>query len=158
VRIAAGENEFGVQGFRELIRSGAVDVVQPDASRCGGISEVVRVARMAAQAGLSFAPHTWSDAVAIIANAHVVAAHANGLTVEIDQTGNPFIDELLLEPLRVVDGMLSLSDEPGLGIHIDRSVIDRYRMSELQPSDGFYSDMAFGKDAFAPSPTDLEKP
>jgi L-alanine-DL-glutamate epimerase-like enolase superfamily enzyme len=47
VRLAAGENEFGLQGFRELIRMKAVDIVQPDASRCGGLSEVVRVARMA---------------------------------------------------------------------------------------------------------------
>jgi D-galactarolactone cycloisomerase len=158
VRIAAGENEFGEQGFRELVRAGAVDIVQPDASRCGGISEVDRVARLAAEAGLSFAPHTWSDAVAVIANAHVVAAHANGLTVEVDQTGNPFIDELLEQPLRIADGLLSLGDEPGLGIHINRSVIDRYRMAGFQPPDGFYSDMAFGKDAFAPSPPYLEKP
>ena len=44
--------------------------------------------------------HTWSDAVALVANAHFVAALPNGLTVEVDQTGNPFIDELLAEPLR----------------------------------------------------------
>ena len=69
-RIAAGENEFGVQGFRELIRAGAVDIVQPDASRCGGITEVWRTAKLAADAGLEFAPHTWSDAVefALLAN------------------------------------------------------------------------------------------
>src|SRR5205085_12409419 len=60
VRIAAGENEFGVQGFRELIRAKAVDIVQPDASRCGGISQVIETAKMAGSAGLSFAPHTWS--------------------------------------------------------------------------------------------------
>ncbi|MBM3460274.1 MAG: mandelate racemase/muconate lactonizing enzyme family protein, partial [Armatimonadetes bacterium] len=52
VPLAAGENEFGFQGFRELVRAGAVDIVQPDASRCGGITEVVRVARLAAAAGL----------------------------------------------------------------------------------------------------------
>ena len=53
VRIAAGENEFGVQGFRELIRAKTVDIVQPDACRCGGISETVKVAKMAA-AGFRF--------------------------------------------------------------------------------------------------------
>jgi L-alanine-DL-glutamate epimerase-like enolase superfamily enzyme len=149
----------GVQGFRELLRAKAVDIVQPDASRCGGITEVVRVARLAADAGLPFAPHTWSDAVAVLANAHVVASHANGLTVEVDQTGNPFIDDLLEEPLRVRDGTLTLSDRPGLGITLNQSILDRYRL--LDPGmllDGFYSDMAFGPGAFAPGPAYLEKP
>jgi L-alanine-DL-glutamate epimerase-like enolase superfamily enzyme len=159
VPIAAGENEFGVQGFRELIRAKAVDIVQPDASRCGGISEVIAVARMAADSGLSFAPHTWSDAVAVIANAHVVASQPNGITVEIDQTGNPFIDELLVEPLRVRDGLLALSDRPGLGVELNQSVLDRFRMADpLTMPDGFYSDMAFGKDAFAASPPYVETP
>lgn len=158
VRLAAGENEFGVQGFRELIRARAVDIVQPDASRCGGLSEVVRVADMAREAGLSFAPHTWSDAVAVLANAQVVAARPNGLTVEIDQTGNPFIDDLLVEPLRVRDGQLALSNRPGLGVELNRAVLDRYRVDDpFTVPDGFYSDMAFGKDAFAPPPPFAEK-
>ena len=158
VRVAAGENEFGVQGFRELIRAKAVDIVQPDACRCGGISETLRVAKMAADAGLSFAPHTWSDAVAVISNAHVVASQPNGLTVEMDQTGNPFIDDLLVEPLRVRDGMLTLSNKPGLGIELNRAVVERQRMTDpLTMPDGFYSDMAFGPTAFAPPPPYLEK-
>ncbi len=151
VPIAAGENEFGVQGFRELIRTRAVDIVQPDASRCGGISEVARVARMAADSGLSFAPHTWSDAVAVIANAHVVASHSNGTTVEVDQTGNPFITDLLVEPLQIREGKLALSDRPGLGIELDRRVVEQYRMSDpLSIPDGFYSDMVFGSEGLGP--------
>ncbi|MDP7743002.1 MAG: mandelate racemase/muconate lactonizing enzyme family protein [Lentisphaeria bacterium] len=145
VPIAAGENEFGVQGFDELIRCGAVDIVQPDASRCGGISEVRRVAERAAKAGLKVAPHTWSDAVALVANAHVVAAIDNGLTVEMDRTGNPFIDDLLRAPLRVVDGEMQLGEAPGLGIELDHGVIDQYRMEDpLHMPDGHYSDMIFG--------------
>lgn len=148
VPIAAGENEFGEQGFRELIRARAVDIVQPDASRCGGISEVVRVARLATAAGLRFAPHSWSDAVAILANAHVVAA-LNGITVEIDQTGNPFIEELLVEPLTVRDGRLHLSEKPGLGVELNPAVVERLRLGDpLQPPAGFYSDMIFGPEHY----------
>ncbi len=152
VRIAAGENEFGSQGFRELIRAGAVDIVQPDACRCGGISEVVNVARMAADARLEFAPHTWSDAVTVMANAQVVAAFPNGLTVEVDQTGNPFIDQLLIAPLDIRDGRLQLSDKPGLGIELNRQTVDRFRL--LDPfaiPAGYYSDMVFGKDWYRPA-------
>lgn len=152
VRVAAGENEFGCQGFRELIRGRCVDIVQPDASRCGGITEVARVANLAREAGVAWAPHSWSDAVAIIANAHLVAARG-GLTVEVDQTGNPFVEELLVEPLEIRDGMLTLGDRPGLGVRLREETIARYRMSNpLEIPDGSYSDMAFGPAAFASPP------
>ncbi|MGE0605680.1 MAG: mandelate racemase/muconate lactonizing enzyme family protein [Pirellulales bacterium] len=153
VPLAAGENEFGLQGFRELIRERAVNIVQPDACRAGGISEVVRVGQAAAAAGLRVATHTWSDAPTVIANAHAVSAMPNGVTVEIDQTGNPFIDELLAEPLRVIDGQLQLSQAPGLGIELNRTVVDRYRLSDsFNIPPGNYSDMLFGPEHYTPGP------
>jgi len=143
--IAAGENEFGVQGFAELLRTNAVDIVQPDVSRCGGISEARAVAELAARAGKKFAPHSWSDAIAVVANAHVVASMPNGITVEVDQTGNPLVDELLVAPLIVRDGLLAMPDGPGLGIEINRDVVARYRVppGATLPK-GTYSDMVFG--------------
>jgi D-galactarolactone cycloisomerase len=144
VRIATGENEFGHQGFRELIRAGAIDIAQVDASRAGGISEVMRVGRMAAEYGVAVAPHTWSDAVAVIANAHAVASLPNALTVEVDQSVNPFIEELTVEPLRIADGMLTLPEGPGLGIEV---AWDRMKPYVLAPGAsipaGNYSDMIF---------------
>ena len=146
VPLAAGENEFGLQGFRELIRAGAVDIVQPDACRCGGISEVWRVARLAEQHDLRVATHSWSDAVAIVANAHVVSAMPNGVTVEIDRMNNPFVDELLQRPLDVVDGEIALGDGPGLGIELNWEVVERTRLADpLHIPAGVYSDMMFGK-------------
>lgn len=145
VPLAAGENEFGAQGFRELIRAKALDIVQPDACRCGGISEVRRVVELARAAGLRVATHSWSDAVAIVANAQVLAAAPNAITVEVDQTGNPFVEELLTEPLRIENGILSLSRAPGLGIELNRSALDRYRLADpFAIPDGSYSDMVFG--------------
>jgi L-alanine-DL-glutamate epimerase-like enolase superfamily enzyme len=157
VLLAAGENEFGVPGFRELIRARAVDLVQPDASRCGGISEVWRVAKMAAAAGLRVATHSWSDAVAIVANAHVVSALPNGITVEVDQTGNPFVEELLIEPLHITDGQLPLSSAPGLGIELNPAVVERFRLADpLNVPEGSYSDMVFGR-AYLPAPAPYEE-
>jgi D-galactarolactone cycloisomerase len=145
VPLAQGENDFGVQGFRELIRAGAVDIVQPDACRAGGITECVRIAELARNAGLDVATHTWSDAVALVANAHFVASLPNGLTVEVDQTGNPFIDNLLSQPIRIDQGRLLLGDRPGLGIDLDHAVVaelaDAYGDSM---KDGNYSDLTFG--------------
>jgi D-galactarolactone cycloisomerase len=153
VPLAAGENDFGVQGFRELIRAGALDVVQPDACRAGGISECVKIGRMAADAGLTVGTHTWSDAVALIANAHFVASLPNGLTVEVDQTGNPFIDDLLAEPLKIEDGRLALGNAPGLGIELNNEVLGRLNAAygELM-RDGNYSDLIFGKEHYSVAP------
>ncbi|MCE9591149.1 MAG: mandelate racemase/muconate lactonizing enzyme family protein [Planctomycetes bacterium] len=149
VRVSTGENEFGVQGFREWIRAKAVDIVQPDVCRCGGISEAWRVGQMALEAGLEVAPHTWSDAVTMIANAHVVAALPNGITVEVDRTGNPLIERLLVEPPVVRDGVIKLSDAPGLGIEVDMKLVEKLRMPDpFSIPDGNYSDFAFGKAHF----------
>ncbi len=150
--LAAGENEFGVQGFREMIRTGALDILQPDASRCGGITEVWRIAQVANDHGLRVATHSWSDAVAIVANAHVVSSVPNGITVEVDRTGNPFIEDLLAEGLRIRDGHLELGSAPGLGIELNHGVVERFRMADpLDLPDGSYSDMIFGKGYLPPS-------
>jgi D-galactarolactone cycloisomerase len=153
VRLAAGENEFGLQGFRELIRAGALDIVQPDACRTGGVTEWLRIAALADKGELKVAPHTWSDAVALMANAHLVAATANALTVEVDQTGNPFIDDLLTEPLVIENGLLRLPDGPGLGVELNQETIDRFLVppGELTPP-GNYSDLWFGAEYWTPAP------
>lgn len=153
LRVAAGENKFGLPGFRELVARQAVGIVQPDVSRSGGITEVRRIGEMAAASGIRVATHTWSDAIAVVANAHVVASMPNGLTVEVDQTHNPFIDDLLVEPLLIDDGLLDLGDRPGLGIEVRPDAVTRYRMTDpIRPPDGNYSDMAFGQGMLQPAP------
>lgn len=150
IAMAAGENDFGVQGFRELIECGAVDIVQPDCSRAGGITECRRIALLAAQSGLPVATHTWSDAVALIANMHLVASLENGLFVEVDQTGNALISELTDEPLQVVDGEIALPRRPGLGIELNEVAIERYTVPKTcTVPEGNYSDMVFGRRHYA---------
>ena len=145
VPLAAGENDFGVQGFREMLRARAVDVAQPDVCRAGGITECARIARLAAESGVKIATHTWSDAIALMANAHLVAAMPNGLTVEVDQTGNPFIDQLLAEPLRIDNGLLQIPSAPGLGIELNEAALGKLTLPRGQPiPDGNYSDLIFG--------------
>jgi D-galactarolactone cycloisomerase len=146
VPIAVGENEMAIHGFREWLRAGAVDVVQADASRAGGITEVTKIAAEAAATGVRFAPHSWCDAVAVVANAHAVAASPNGITVEIDQTGNRFIEELLGGPLTVVDGTIDLGDRPGLGIELDEAAVADLRLDDpFHIPDGNYCDVVYGR-------------
>jgi len=153
VPLAAGENDFGMQGFREMIRAGALDIIQPDVCRAGGVTEWLRISKLAMERKLRIAPHTWSDAVALIANAHLVAASPLGVTVEVDQTGNPFIDDLLVEPLQIRDGMLHLPDAPGLGIELNPDTIARLALPAGQSiPDGNYSDLIFGATYYSVPP------
>jgi len=88
----------------------------------------------------------------VVANAHVVSAIPNGITVEVDRTGNPFIEDLLVERLHIRDGQMQLSNAPGLGIELNHELVERLRMPDpLTFPDGSYSDMMFGKDNFPPS-------
>ena len=88
-----------------------------------------------------------------MANAHVVAAAENGLTVEIDATGNPFVDDLLEEPLCIANGQLELPAKPGLGIELRGELIESHRLEDpFKLPDGAYSDMVFGPAYYNPAP------
>ena len=144
IPLAAGENEFGEQGFRELIDPGVVQIVQPDCCRCGGLTPALRIADRAKAKGLRVAPHTWSDAVALTANMHFVAATTNALTVEVDRTGNPLIDDLLTKPIEVENGTVAVPESAGLGIELNEEVVHRYRVPrDCSIAPGNYSDMIF---------------
>ena len=144
IPLAAGENEFGLQGFRELVDHGVVQIVQPDCCRCGGLTEALRICAHARRSGLRVAPHTWSDAIALVANMHLVAAVPGALTVEVDRTGNPFIDDLLVDGPTVRDGLVAVPTGPGLGIELDPEVVARYEVPRgASTPPGNYSDMVF---------------
>ena len=74
----------------------------------------------------------------------VVAASPNGLTCEVDQTGNRFIEELV-GPLPIRDGMLELGDRPGLGITLDEDLVRELRVDPFSMPDGNYCDVIFGR-------------
>src|ERR1044072_2853413 len=73
IRVAAGEEEATRWGFRELAERGHVDVVQPDVTRCGGLSEALRIARAAEARGLQCVPHAWKSGVIKAASLHLNA-------------------------------------------------------------------------------------
>jgi L-alanine-DL-glutamate epimerase-like enolase superfamily enzyme len=127
--IAGYETELGLYGFRELIRRGAVDIVQLDIAWSGGFSEGRRIAAYAQAHHRMVAPHAFAGAVLLVASLHFAAAMPNALVLEWDQNPNGVRDELLKQPLKLEsDGTIRLPERPGLGIELDRAAIDRYRV------------------------------
>ena len=94
-------------------------MLQADASRCGGISEAKRIADLAGAHHLHAIPHTFSDALTIAANLHVVAASSNAPIIEYDRTYNEIQEKLVTNPLDVHDSVIELPTQPGLGVDID---------------------------------------
>src|SRR6185312_11273521 len=127
--IAGYETELGLYGFRELIRRGAVDIVQVDIAWSGGFSEGRRIAAYAGAHHRMVAPHAFAGAVLLLSSLHFAAAIPNALVLEWDQNQNALRDELLKEPLKLEsDGTVRLPERPGLGIELDRAAVERYRV------------------------------
>ena len=134
--IALGENLHTRYAFENFIVRRAVDVLQPDVARAGGISEVVQIAALAASHGLSVSFHTWGDAVALAASLHLAVALKNSGIMELDCTENPLRGELLKESIEARDGFMQPPKGPGLGIELDPSALKRFAFSgteELSP-------------------------
>jgi len=127
--VAGYETETSLAGFRDLILSGAVDIVQPDVIWTGGITPCRKIAAFAEAFQVPVVPHVFSSAVSTIANMHFIASLPNGGLLEFDQNPNPLRSELFEEPITVDrDGMVSLPAGPGLGVRLAQETIDRYRV------------------------------
>lgn len=126
VRIATGENMYTRWDFLPFVQRRAVHVLQADASRAGGISEARRIIDLAAAHGLHAAPHTFSDALTVAASLHLVAASPNAVILELDRTYNPLMTELVVDPLRLHDGVVELPSGPGLGVEIDWDFVENH--------------------------------
>lgn len=124
--IAGGEVLTRRQSFLPWIERGAVDIIQPDATKCGGLSEARRIAWMAYDHNIQMVSHGWNTAVGLAADLHLAAAMPVARYVEF-LTPAPYIDRLLVTPFRPdAQGLLTIPDGPGLGIDLDRDALARF--------------------------------
>ncbi len=127
--VAGYETETGLAGFRDLILSGAVDIVQPDVIWTGGITPCRKIAALAEAFHLPVVPHVFSSGLSTIANMHFIASLPNGGLLEFDQNPNPLRSELFEEPIVVnPHGKVSMPSAPGLGVRLSQTTIDSYRV------------------------------
>jgi len=126
VPIAGGEVLTRRQSFLPWLQQGAFDIVQPDVTKVGGISEERKIAWMAEENGVRFIPHGWNTAVGLAADLHLASAIRNTDLVEY-LTGSPFIDDIVEKKWRLdADGMLGIPNGPGLGISVNLDALERY--------------------------------
>jgi D-arabinonate dehydratase/D-galactarolactone cycloisomerase len=112
---------------RDFLVRGALDIVQPDVCRAGGLSECRRIAQLADAFGVGFAPHvSIGSAIQFAASAHIAAATPNFVIMEYWIGENPIGNAVLRTPLRLSDGMLVVPAGPGLGLDIDEDAVLRY--------------------------------
>jgi L-alanine-DL-glutamate epimerase-like enolase superfamily enzyme len=129
IPIAAGEQDTTLWGFRELVERGRVDVVQPDVTRCGGITELLRIAEFAHEQGVQTVPHAWKSGIIKAASLHVNAVLPEALFQEYCVAATPINTSLTRERLPLeADGSVLVPTGPGLGVELDRDVVDRFRV------------------------------
>jgi L-alanine-DL-glutamate epimerase-like enolase superfamily enzyme len=126
LRIAAGEEEATRWGFRELVERGHVDVVQPDVTRCGGLSEALRIARQAERAGVACVPHAWKSGVIKAASLHLNAVLDTAHFQEYCVAETPINLLLTRERMPIKAGWVDVPSKPGLGIDLDLDILERY--------------------------------
>jgi D-galactarolactone cycloisomerase len=130
VPIAGGEVLTRRQAYSHFLRAGAFDVVQPDVTKVGGISEERRIGWMAEEHGVRFIPHGWNTAVGLAADLHLASAFAGTDLVEY-KTGSAYIDEIALEEWELDDdGMLAIPRKPGLGLELNLDAVAKYAAGE----------------------------
>lgn len=130
ILVAAGEEDVTRWGFRELIDRGRVDVIQPDVTRCGGITEILRIAQLAGERGVAVVPHAWKSGIVKAASLHVNAVLQDALFQEYCVARTPLNTSLTRERLPIDrDGLVAVPGGPGLGISLDEEVVEHYRVA-----------------------------
>ena len=133
VPIAAGEVLTRRQAFLPWLQTHALDIVQPDATKVGGLSESRRIAWTAADNDVAFVPHGWNTALGLAADLQLASALPGTELVEY-LTGSPYIDDVVAEPWRLdADGMLAIPATPGLGVAIDHDRVAHHSRGERLP-------------------------
>ncbi|MFQ6043324.1 MAG: mandelate racemase/muconate lactonizing enzyme family protein [Candidatus Poribacteria bacterium] len=128
IPIAAGEGEAGRYAWRDLIERGKIDIAQIDLAR-NGFSEARRIANMAEDYGLRVVNHCYKTNISIAACLHWLATCKTGFIFEYSVDEGPLRLYLTQQPLKAVDGVIAVPDEPGLGVDLNEEIVSRYCVS-----------------------------
>jgi L-alanine-DL-glutamate epimerase-like enolase superfamily enzyme len=125
ILIAAGENEYTHYGFKDMITRHAVDIVQPDVTKSGGIMACRKIFSLAEAWNLQIATHSFYYGPGVAATIHLGLSNLRSEYIEINSL--PLEVSIMQPPLRPEKGYLTISDRPGIGVEIDDDVVKKYR-------------------------------
>ena len=128
MRIAAGEEESSRHSYLELMDRGKVDIVQVDVTRCGGLTEAMRIAQMAHDRHKPVVNHSFKSGINIAASLHFLAAVPNSFIFEYCVSQSPLRQYLTKQTFNVKGGMVKVPEEPGLGIELNEDIVNKYRI------------------------------
>lgn len=126
VSICVGERHYTRYGIRPILEKQLVDIIMPDITRCGGPSEMKRMATMAEAYNVQLAPHNPNGPLSTLASAHVCASVPNFFRQEFMFNDVPWRDEVIDHPIEVREGQLVLSGRPGLGVDLVEEVMEAH--------------------------------
>ena len=135
--VCVGERLHSRYMCRPILERQAADILMPDVTRCGGISELRKIASLAECYNVPVAPHNPNGPISTIASAHVMAATPNFFRQEFMLTDVPWRDEVLDRPLPIENGYFLLDNRPGLGFDFVESELERHP-GVRRPRPGFY--------------------
>ncbi|MCY3710723.1 MAG: mandelate racemase/muconate lactonizing enzyme family protein [Caldilineaceae bacterium] len=124
--IGTGEDEWDIESYGRLIRSGGVDVVQIDPGRSHGITGSRDIIRLLEGENLQFSLHTWSSALNSAASVHLLAISDHGVSMDLKPHESPMQHELVSDPWVQEGGYLAVRDTPGLGVHVREEIVRKY--------------------------------
>ena len=128
LRIAAGEQYSGYADFERLSVEGGVHTLQPDLSRCGGLTVGRQIAEMAQRRGIDCVPHAWLTDLLKAASLHLNAYLMDSLYLEFNVSSSSLLNNLCHEKIEMHDGFIPVPDTPGLGVTVDENVVARFRV------------------------------
>lgn len=139
VSICVGERHYTRHGIRPVLEKNICDVMMPDITRCGGPSEMKRMATMMEAYNVLLAPHNPNGPLSTLASAHVCASVPNFFRQEFMFNDVPWRDTVIDYPIgeMIKNGHLVLSDRPGLGVDLLEEEMERHP-GILDPKPGFY--------------------
>jgi L-alanine-DL-glutamate epimerase-like enolase superfamily enzyme len=130
LRIAAGEEESERKSFIHLMDVGQIDVAQVDLTRCGGFTEGMKIAALAADRGVPVVNHGFTSYLNVAAALHYLASVPNTLNLlEFVVEEGTTLRNSVSEIIEAVDGMVAVPDAPGLGLGMNEKGIERFRVS-----------------------------
>lgn len=139
VSICVGERHYTRHGIRDVLEKHICDIMMPDITRCGGPSEMKRMATMMEAYNVLLAPHNPNGPLSTLASAQVCASVPNFFRQEFMFNDVPWRDKVITHPIAdmVENGYLKLSDRPGLGVDLVEEEMEKHP-GILEPRPGFY--------------------